>query len=201
VALALHQRGVRFRGWWRALFILPWAIPEFVGALIWSRIFEPTTGSLSVICGCPLEWGRDPQQTLLVLLIGAMWMGWPLIMLAATAGLKLIPSEVYDAAAIDGAAGPAVFRHVTWPLLLPLLAPAILVRLIFAFNQFYLFVVMGTDYPLFTLSTLSYYLFDSRSGGLYAVSAAINVFTVALLIIYLWLFNRWSRATEGVTYA
>jgi len=203
VALALHQRGVRFVGGWRALFILPWAIPEFVGALVWSRAFEPTTGSLSAICGCPLEWRGNPDQTLLVLLIGATWMGWPLIMLAATAGLKLIPTDVYDAASIDGAKGLMQLRHITWPLLLPLLVPAMIVRSIFAFNQFYLFVVMQADYPHLTFATLSYYLFSGFGGGLYAVSAAINLFTVAMLILFIVMLNRWTRgkAAEGVTYA
>lgn len=201
VAMLLHQRGVRFRGWWRALFILPWAIPEFVGALIWARVFEPTTGTLSILCGCPLELDQNPQAQLSTLLIGATWIGWPLIMLAAAAGLKMIPPDVYDAAAIDGAGRFSRFRSITWPLLLPLLVPAIIIRSIFAFNQFYLFVVMQSPYPLFTLATLSYYIFDISSGGQFAVSAAINVFTVAMLIIFILMFNRWSRASEGVTYA
>src|SRR3990172_8190447 len=203
VALALHQHGVRLAGGWRALFILPWAIPEFVGALVWSRIFEPTTGSLSVICGCPLEWMRSADQTMLVLLIGATWMGWPLIMLAATAGLKMIPRDVYDVAAIDGAGRFMQLRYITAPLLLPLLAPAIIIRGISAFNQFYLFVVMQTEFPHLTLATLSYYLFSGFGGGLYAVSAAINVFAVAMLIIFILMFNRGTRggAAEGVTYA
>jgi arabinogalactan oligomer/maltooligosaccharide transport system permease protein len=203
VALMLNRAGVRFKGWWRTLFILPWAIPEFVGALVWSRIFEPTTGSLSVICGCPLEWGRSQEQTLLVLLIGATWMGWPLIMLAATAGLKLIPPEVYDSAALDGAGRLSLFRSITWPLLLPLLAPAIIIRCISAFNQFYLFVVMQAQFPNLTFATLSYYVFGSFGGGLFAVSAAINVFAVAMLILFILMFNRWTRgeAAEGVTYA
>lgn len=203
VALALHQRGMRFAGWWRALFIVPWAMPEFVGALVWSRIFEPTTGALSVICGCPLEWVDNSNQTLLVLLIGATWMGWPLIMLAATAGLKLIPPEVYDAAALDGASRLSLLRHITWPLLLPLLAPAIIIRSIFAFNQFYLFVVMRTNYPNLTFAALSYYVFDTSGGGLYALSAVINLFTVVMLVVFLLFFNRSTggRMVEGVTYA
>jgi ABC-type sugar transport system permease subunit len=144
---------------------------------------------------------QNPQAMLSTLLIGATWIGWPLIMLAAAAGLKMIPPDVYDAAAIDGAGRFSRFRSITWPLLLPLLVPAIIIRSIFAFNQFYLFVVMQSPYPLFTLATLSYYIFDISSGGQFAVSAAINVFTVAMLIIFILMFNRWSRASEGVTYA
>ena len=118
---------------------------------------------------------------------------------AYEAGLKMIPHEVYDAAAIDGAGGWQQFKAITWPLLLPLLAPALIIRGIFAFNQFYLFYVLNPPWPLTTLASLSFLIFDET--GRYAVSAIINVFTVVLLVLFLLWFNRTSRAGEGVTYA
>jgi ABC-type sugar transport system permease subunit len=134
-----------------------------------------------------------------VLLIAGTWIGFPLVMLAASAGLKMIPAEVYDAAAIDGATGWQQFRAITWPLLLPLLAPALIIRGIFAFNQFYLFYALNPPWPVTTLASLSYFVFDF--GGKYATSAVVNIFTVILLILFLFWFDRWSRASEGVTYA
>jgi arabinogalactan oligomer/maltooligosaccharide transport system permease protein len=210
VAWLLHQRGVRFRGWWRAIYILPWAIPEFVGALIWMQIFDPRYGwfflgtSFADTPGYPLAqqlslWQENPTAALLVLLIAGTWLGFPLIMLAASAGFKMIPHDVYDAAAIDGAGGWQQFRTITWPLLLPLLAPALIIRGIFAFNQFYLFYVLNPPWPLTTLASLSFFVFDGA--GRYAISAVINIFTVVLLIVFLLWFNRLSRAGEGVTYA
>jgi ABC-type sugar transport system permease subunit len=207
-ALLLDRRGVRWRGFWRTIFILPWAIPEFVGALIWLRIFEPDYGWLALAQGIPADALRgqaapSPNTTLIQLLIAATWYGFPFIMLAATAALKLIPAEVYDAAAMDGAAGWRQFRWITWPLLLPLLAPAIIVRSIFAFNQFYLFYTLRVNPPTVTLATVAYYLFAPTGyfGGRFAVAAAVNIFTVlALLGLILWL-DRWSKAAEGVTYA
>ena len=165
VAWLLHQPGVRFRGWWRAIFILPWAIPEFVGALIWMQIFDPRYGwfflgtSFADTPGYPVAqhsrpWQENPTAALVVLLIAGTWLGFPLIMLAASAGLKMIPLDVYDAAAIDGAGGWQHFRPITWPLLLPLLAPALIIRGIFAFNQFYLFYVLDPPWPLTTLASL-----------------------------------------------
>jgi arabinogalactan oligomer/maltooligosaccharide transport system permease protein len=208
VAWLLHQRGVRFGGWWRTLFVLPWAIPEFIGALVWMQIFDPRYGwfflgtSFPETPGYPLAqrlavWQEDPTLALLVLLVAGTWLGFPLLMLAASAGLKMIPHDVYDAAAIDGAGAWQQFRSITWPLLLPLLAPALIIRGIYAFNQFYLFYVM--DPPLITLATLSFVVFDF--GGKYATSAIINLFTVVILIFFLLWFNRQSRAGEGVTYA
>jgi arabinogalactan oligomer/maltooligosaccharide transport system permease protein len=210
-ALLLHQRGVRFKGWWQTLFILPWAIPEFVGALIWMQIFDPKFGwfflgskgfaeTPGYLAAQQLSfWQQNPNAALVVLLMASTWVGFPLIMLAATAGLNLIPGEVYDAAAIDGAGTRHTFQAITWPLLLPLLAPALIIRGIAAFNQFYLFWVLNPPYPMITLASFSYYAFDGA--GKYATSAIINLFTVAALIVFLLWFNRRSRAGEGVTYA
>lgn len=124
------------------------------------------------------------------------------MMLAASTGLKMIPHEVYDAASIDGASPLQTFRYVTWPLLLPLLLPAIVVRGIFAFNQFYLF--QAFYYQDATLATLSYNIFNPTGFGItgqFAVSAVINIITVLILIIFVFIFNRWSKADEGVVYA
>jgi arabinogalactan oligomer/maltooligosaccharide transport system permease protein len=145
------------------------------------------------------QWQQNPDYALVVLLITATWYGFPFMMLAATAGLKLLPSEVYDAAAIDGANSWQQFRLITWPLLLPLLIPAIIIRSIFAFNQFYLFYVLRPPDPLATFAIASFFFFDEA--GQYAVSAAINLFTVIVLVALILWFNRWSKATEGVTYA
>jgi ABC-type sugar transport system permease subunit len=207
-ALMLHRRGVRFRGLWRAVYILPWAIPEFVGALVWLRIFEPRFGWLAMAVNVPKDvpqpqWFTNPNSTFLILLVAATWYGFPFIMLAATAGLKLIPVEVYEAAAIDGATPWEQFRFVTWPMLLPLLVPAVIIRMIFAFNQFYLFITMRPPTSLQTFATRSYNVFSPTGpyGGQFAVSAAMNIFTVFVLVILIAWFNRWSRASEGVTYA
>jgi ABC-type sugar transport system permease subunit len=209
-ALMLYRRGVRFKGWWQTIFILPWAIPEFVGALIWRQIFDPRFGwfflgtSFSETPGYSLAqnlslWQDNPIAAFIVLLTSSTWVGFPLIMLAALAGLKMISPEVYGAAAIDGASGWQQFHAITWPLLLPLLAPALIIRGISAFNQFYLFYVLQPPWPLTTFASLSYFVFDF--GGKYAVSAVINLFTVILLVIFLLWFNRLSKAGKGVTYA
>lgn len=206
IALALHRQGLRLANVWRTIFILPWAVPEFVGALIWLRLLEPRSGWLMISQQLPAgvsisNWLDDPNITLLLLLVAATWYGFPFIMLAAAAGMKLVPEEVYDAAAIDGAGSWSLFRDVTWPLLFPLVAPAIIIRSIFAFNQFYLFYTMRVKFPTLTYATVSYFYFSPGLGGQFAVSAAINIFTVLVLVVLILWFNRVSRAAEGVTYA
>lgn len=218
VALLLWSRHIRFRRGWQILFILPWAIPETIGALMWLTIFVSPFGWLALAAqkfgqdtpGLAFfnGWERSPNLTLLVLLIVGLWYGFPFMMLAASAGLKQVPRDVFDAAAIDGANSWQAFRHVTWPLLMPLVVPAIIIRGIFAFNQFYLMQIFGFlhgNYYMTTLASLSYNIFNpsgfSGFNGQFAISAALNILTMLILIGFVLLFNRWSRAEEGVTYA
>ncbi|MEW6028602.1 MAG: ABC transporter permease subunit [Chloroflexota bacterium] len=215
VALLLWQRGVRLGRFWQALFILPWAIPELIGAQMWLNIFITDWGWLylaadkfgpdSIFAAFVQNLDTSPSLWLIAFLLPAMWYGFPFMMLAASTGLKTIPQDVFDAAAIDGANSLQTFRAVTWPLLTPLLLPALIVRGIFAFNQFYLFQTFYFQDA--TLATLSYNVFNPNvgysnvPGGLFAVSAVINIITVVCLMIFVMLFNRWSKAGEGVTYA
>jgi len=182
--------------------------------LIWQRMFEPRFGWMVLALNYPeianypfgpqlASWQNNPNMALVVLLIAATWYGFPLMMVAATAALKMFPSEVDDAAALDGAGGLGKFRWITWPMILPLLIPAIIIRAIFAFNQFYLFYVLQTPFPMITFATMSFFVFDvgGSFGGYFALSAAINLLTVILLVFFVFWFNRMSGATEGVTYA
>ena len=149
----------------------------------------------------PIPWKDDPALALLFMLIAATWIGWPFMMLATTAGLKLLPADVYDASSIDGAGRWQQFRLITWPLLLPLLTPALILRAIASFNQFYLFYVMNPPFNTFATLSFAYFNTNNGFGGRFAVSAVLNVFTIVVLVGLLAWINRWSKAEEGVTYA
>jgi ABC-type sugar transport system permease subunit len=197
VALLVARRGIRFRGLWRTIYILPWAIPEFIGALVWFRIWEPTNGWIALFFGTDIGWQDRPETALAVQLMAATWIGWPLVFLAATAGLALVPPEMLEAARIDGAGAWRTFRSVLFPLLVPLVVPALIVRALLAFNQFYLFYVLQG--PNSTAAAASFFVFSPTAGGLFAVSAALNVFAVVVLTVCLGWFVQRQRAGE-VTY-
>jgi ABC-type sugar transport system permease subunit len=160
---------------------------------------DPNSGWVALLLDSRFAWPDSPDASLLVLLVVATWVGWPLMMLVAIAGLRTIPRSVVDAARLDGAGTFARFRRITLPLLLPLLAPALVIRAVGAFNQFYLFYVLRAPDPTITSATFSYYVFDSSGGpGFFAVSAAINVLTlVALAVVVIW-FMRWRDRAERV---
>jgi ABC-type sugar transport system permease subunit len=198
--LALAQPGLRFAPAWRTLFILPWAIPEFVGAVAWYVMLHPEQGWLPLLVGGPVPWPTSPEISLLVLLLVAGWMGFPLVMLVTIAGLRTVPRSSLEAAMLEGAGAWTRFRLVTLPLLMPLLAPALLIRGIASFNQFYLFYVFGAlegSIPA-TLPTFSFWMFNTGFGGagLFATSAAINLLgLVALGLLVAW-YVRWRARAE-----
>jgi len=113
VALLLWQRGVKLEKFWQALFILPWAIPEMIGAMMWLNIFQREWGWLylaadkfgkaSFFAGFVNALEHSPSMGLVMFLLPALWYGFPFMMLASSIGLKTISNEVLDAAAMDGA--------------------------------------------------------------------------------------------------
>jgi ABC-type sugar transport system permease subunit len=85
---------------------------------------------------------------------------------------------------------------------MPLIIPAMIIRGVFAFNQFYLFQAFRVGAG--TLADLSYNFFNPSGwdiNGQFAVSGVLNIITMLILVGFVWLFNRWSKAGEGVTYA
>jgi ABC-type sugar transport system permease subunit len=205
VGLLLWKKGLFAKKAWQIIFILPWAIPEMIGALMWMNVFAPTTGWLSLgvqqygetFPFAPLMGWTDSQNLwMLVLLIAGVWYGFPFIMLATTAGLKMLPGDVFEAAQLDGANQIQVFGAIIWPLLMPLIIPAVIIRSIFAFNQFYLFQAFYVNGV--TLANVSYGMFHD---GQYFASAIINVLTILFLVILVVMLNRSNKVTEGVTYA
>jgi len=199
-ALLLWQKRTWFRSFWQVLFILPWAIPEMIGALMWRNVFLPETGWLalgvakygsSFPFSFLADWQNSPEKTFIILLIAGLWYGFPFIMLAASAGLRFIPSEVMDSASIDGAGGWQRLRYVILPLLAPLVLPAMILRAIFSFNQFYLFQAFYQFSG--TLATLSYNFFNPTgyfTRGQFSIAAALNMITLVILLVFVLFFIR-----------
>jgi ABC-type sugar transport system permease subunit len=195
VALVLERPGVRFANAWRVVYPAGRS-----GGRRGDRVARhrpSAAGLFSQLVGGPVEGSRaeiSPRAAL-----AGTWMGWPLWMLVATAGLRTIPRSVHEAAAIEGAGRWSSFARITLPLLLPLLGAAFVVRGVAAFNQFYLFYIMFMPDQTTTLATLSFNLFNSGFGpGLYSIAAAINIGTlVALLAVVVWFF-RWRSRAERV---
>ncbi len=128
VALLLNQK-VRWVGFWRTLYYLPAVLPAAAVALLWFWLFAPTSGLINSLLKPvyqlldmqPLGWFTDKDLVLPSFVIMGLWGVFGANTVILLAGLKNIPAELYEAAAIDGAGNWMKFRHITIPMLSPAL--------------------------------------------------------------------------------
>ncbi|MFD9226082.1 carbohydrate ABC transporter permease [Streptomyces sp. NPDC060064] len=177
MALVMHKV-VRGRALVRATILVPWAIPTVVSALLWQWIFQ-ADGVANALLGGQVLWTTDGFQAALAVIIADTWKTAPFVGLLVLAGLQLIPTEVYEAARVDGANAWHQFTRITLPLLRPVLLVAILFRLLDALRMFDLpYVLIGARKD--SVETLSMLAFDEAANTRYGPAAAYAV----LLFLY-----------------
>jgi arabinogalactan oligomer/maltooligosaccharide transport system permease protein len=140
VGLALMlNRKMRGRNFYRALLILPWAIPAFISLQIWRTELNNEYGAINQLLGMiglgPVSWLTDPFWNFFAMCAVNIWLGVPFMMVITLGGLQSISHEYYEAAEIDGAGTVQQFRNITMPLLRPVLIPAILLGTFLTFNN------------------------------------------------------------------
>jgi len=141
VALALMlNRPLFLKPLFRVLLILPWAVPQVITALTWRGMFNNKFGAVNLILRSMglgvVDWLSTPIGAFAACLITNIWLGFPFMMVIALGGLQSIPYELYEAADIDGASKWQRFKHITLPLLKPVMVPAITLGVIWTFNNF-----------------------------------------------------------------
>lgn len=135
-AITLNDPRVRGQRIYRALLILPYAIPGFISLLLWSSFYNQDFGLINDITGLNVNWFGGSTTAKIAVLLTNLWMGFPYMFLVATGALQAIPEDLTEAARIDGASGFAGFRRITFPLLLVTVAPLLVATFAFNFNNF-----------------------------------------------------------------
>ncbi|MBT6491992.1 MAG: extracellular solute-binding protein, partial [Deltaproteobacteria bacterium] len=140
LALVLNQNGLHLKGFYRVLLIIPWAVPNYITALIWKGMFHRQFGVINAmleILGMEsVAWFSSFWTAFCANVCTNAWLGFPFMMVVCLGALQSIPKELHDAASIDGAGFFAQFKHITWPLLMPAMAPAVMLGIVWTFNQF-----------------------------------------------------------------
>ncbi len=130
---------VKGRALYRTVFILPWAMPQYISALTWRGMFNYEYGAVNLILQRlhlpAVPWLSDPVAAFLAPVIVNVWLGFPFMMIVCLGALSAIPRDLYEAAELDGANAWQRFRNVTWPQILPVLTPAVLLGTIWTFNN------------------------------------------------------------------
>jgi len=197
IALLLNQN-IRGQSAYRVLYYLPAVIPNVAASMIWLYLFQPEFGIVNWLLSLfhieGIRWLLDPKTAKLVLVIMSVW-GAGGNMLVFLAGLQGIPTELYEAATIDGAGRWRRFTHVTLPMISPTLFFVLVTSIISSFQVFSNAYVMTGGGP--ANSTLMYvlhlYLVAFRQYRMGYASALAWVFFVILLLFTLLVFKS-SRA-------
>ena len=217
IAVLLNAPGLKFKRFYRAIFILPVVIPPIIVATVWKNMYDPANGAINlglqaigVLFKIPpdaftIDWLRQVQDPIpfvplplayFALLLANTWLGWPLNAVVATGALQSIPKELYEAAEMDGANAWQRFRTVTLPFLRPAMVPYAIYGFVVTFNLFYLSYFLSGGSPFGRtelLVTQAYRLVNEQR--LYGPAAAFSVFMFFILLAITLITNRLARAT------
>ena len=195
--LLRRQRGGRRLA--MSLLLLTWALPSVVTAKLFEWLYHPSAGLVNFLLGQrALNWLGDPHLALWGLILADVWRTMPFVALLCYARLLTIPPEVYEAAQVDGAGGPAMLRHITLPLVRSVLLIALLFRTLDALRAFDLMFVLTGGGPANTTETLTVFAYRSLFQTLQlGLGSAIGVAVFALVMLVAWAYLK-SLRREGL---
>jgi multiple sugar transport system permease protein len=142
IALLLDQKDIWTSRVTRFLILLPYAVPPIANGLIWAFMYNFESGFLNrilftfSIIDHPINWAGHPSTAMLALTVPYIWRTLPFAILLLHAALAGINRELFEAAAVDGATAWQRFRHITLPLLMPVVVVLLVLRTSFAFTVF-----------------------------------------------------------------
>jgi arabinogalactan oligomer / maltooligosaccharide transport system permease protein len=204
LALLLNQRDIKGRPLFRTLLILPWAIPQYIVALTWRGMFNAEYGSINLIITKYLnlpavEWLKSPTEAFLACILTNVWLGFPFMMVIALGALQSIPHELYEAANIDGASWWHKLRHITLPLIRPVMIPAITLGTVWTFNALNIvWLVSNAGEPSDQTHILVSFVYKAAFNLYrYGYAAALSMVIFILLLAFSLFFMRKTRATEA----
>jgi arabinogalactan oligomer / maltooligosaccharide transport system permease protein len=209
LALLIEHPAIKGRAVWRTLLILPWAVPTWVTALVWRFMFNGQFGTINHLLrgmGLPApDWLTDPFFAWVAIVVVNLWMSYPFFMLILIGGLTAIPSDLYEAASLDGAGFWQQLFRITIPLLRPVAVPALILSGISQFQMFNTVFLMTRGGP-FTrvgepgateLLLVWGYNQGFQGSMMYGLTSAFSIIVFLLLLTMTLGATRFTNATKG----
>ncbi len=185
LALLLQQQWVKGRDFFRSLYLFPWVISGIVVGYSWRFIFDPTVGLLNTLLPAlglePRPWLISAPLAMTALLVAVTWRSAGYSLVLQMGGLQSIPSEVYEAARMDGAVGLRLLRHVVLPLVKPFILVNLVTTTVEALNTFDLVLALTRGGPLYRTEIVSLYMYHQAfQWGFLGNAAAVSVVVYAV---------------------
>lgn len=185
------------------LILLPWFLPNVVAGHMWALMLDPRLGVINDmlvkigVLSTYKAWFADPDTALASALVVEIWHGFPFFALLLLAGLKAIPQDLYEAAAIDGAGAFKQFRHVTLPQINTIMVAAIVLRVISLVNSPDIILILTGGGPGRSTLVLSLHAFLKVNKEFnFGAGSAIAVLLFILLMAFSYLYVRLSNAMK-----
>lgn len=148
LAVVFNDARMRGRKIYRSLVIIPYALPGFMTALVWRGMFNETYGINKWLpSSLEVSWQSATIPAMITLILVNMWLGYPYMFLVSTGALQSVPTDLKEAAFVDGATGWKAFRKITFPLLLVSVSPLLVASFAFNFNNFTLIWLLTGGRP------------------------------------------------------
>ena len=171
MALVLTSQ-IRWRGFWTGVLLIPWVAPTVVSALNFLWIFDYSLGVLNYLLvrvfrllPQGIGWLSEPGTAMASVIGVNIWRGFPFFGISFLAGMKAIPGELYEAAAVDGATALQRFRHVTVPGIKNILIIVVLLSTIWTFNDFQIVYILTRGGPGGATQVLPVFTYEIAFGA------------------------------------
>lgn len=212
IALIYNDERVRGRKVLRTVFILPYAFPAFMSALLWRGMLNQEFGVINewFFLGAGVPWLSDPWLAKIAVLWVNLWLSYPYWLLVTTGALQALPAETMEAARIDGAGRWRQFRSITLPLLMVSTAPLAISSFAFNFNNFTIIYMLTGGGPAFPGATVplgstdilisAIYQISGVSGGRadYGLASALSIIVFIVIGVISALAFRRTRKLEEI---
>jgi len=202
VALLVNARP-QFAGLFRAILFLPWMLSPVVFGYLWAWILDPNVGPLNKLLSgltggtVSFAWLATPGLTLWVVAFVFVWAHWSFGFLIFLSGLQSVPSELTEAAQLDGANGRQQFRYIVWPIIAPVAVVVSVVSLLLAMQIFGTVFVLTNGGPGYSTQVPTLLIYQEafvnfRVGRAAAMSVIFGLVLVMCSGLQVFAARRWS---------
>ena len=204
MALVLNQKDIRGKRLFFTLMLFPWAFPAYISLLVWLGMWNYEYGVVNKIIGlihlAPINWLTYPDTAWIALILTNVWLSFPYYTAIFLSSLQSIPTELYEAAEVDGASMWQKFGRITLPMMKTSISFVGISGFIFTWNNFYPIYLLTGGGPGESTNILIVYAYqEAFAYNLYDIAAAYSTISTIILAIMAIIMLKITHVLEVVS--